>query len=165
MRDLLIHYDEDRGVVVFHSVPTAETSKIRSESFGGVQLPVDVCRSAPPDEAERDLGRVVFSMIDLGAQKKIGVRDYEAEADAAHVTYVQDLELRAKEGDPEAQHGLFLELHRTAIKHYSLSDLLAAEALLLSAVRQGYSEAQRSLEHWPILKAAAERRIRHGKPD
>jgi hypothetical protein len=163
-RDLLIHYDEDRGVVVFHSVPTAGTAKIRSESFDGVQPPVDYYQSLPPDEAEMMLGGLVFSLIDLNSHKKIGIRDYAAEAETAHALYVQELEVRAKGGDPEAQHDLFVALHSAAMKHYSLPDLLRAEALLLASVGQGYGEAQRSLEDWPLLKAAAERRIHRGKP-
>jgi hypothetical protein len=163
-RDLLIHYDEDRRVVVFHSVPVADTSKIRADSFDGVQPPIDYFQSLPPDEAEKKLGSLVFSLIDLNSGKRIGIRDYSAEAEVAHSLYVQDLEEQAKGGDCEAQYGLFMALHSSAMKNYSLPELFRAEALLLASAEQGYGEAQRSLEDWPLMKAAAERRINRAQP-
>lgn len=163
-RDLLIHYDEDRQVLVFHSVPVADTVKIRAESFDGVQPPVDYFKSKTADEAEKTLGGLVFSLIDLNSGTKIGVRDYAAESQAAHAVYLQELEEQAQGGNREAQYHLFIELHSSALKNYSLEDLLRAEALLLASVAQGYEEAQTSLENWPMLKAAAERRISRGKP-
>ena len=163
-RDLLIHYDEDRKVVVFHSVPAADTVKIRANSFDGVQPPIDYYQSLPPDEAEMKLGALVFSLIDLNSERKIGIRDYSAEADVAHSLYVKDLEAQAKGGDCEAQYGLFMALHSSAMKNYSLPDLLRAEAFLLASAAQGYGEAQRSLEDWPLMKSAAERRINRAKP-
>jgi len=163
-RDLLIHYDEDRQVLIFHSVKTADTSEIRANSFDGVQPPVDHYKSMAPDEAERALGSLAFSLIDLNSERKIGIRDYATEAKAAHEAYVRELEEQVKSGDPEVQYYLFIELHSSALKNYSVEDLVRAETLLLAANAQGYEAARGSLEDWPMLKAAAERRISRGKP-
>jgi hypothetical protein len=163
-RDLLLHYDEDRRVIVFYSVPTAATSDLRAAAFDGVQPDLDYFKSLPPEEAERTLGGLAFSLIDLNCGKKIGIRDYAAEASAAHIGYVQDLERQVRDGDSEAQYHLFIELHSSAMKHYSSNHLTRAEALLLAAVAQGNEEAQRTLADWPLMKAAAERRIKRGKP-
>ena len=163
-RDLVIHYDEERKVIVFHSVPTEATADVRSASFDGVQPEVGYFQLLPPDEAEMKLGRLVFSLVDLNSEKKIGIRDYESESEAEYLVYVRDLESQASAGDREAQHHLFLALHSSAMKNYSFEELARAENLLLASVAQGYEEAQRSLESWPMLKAAAERRINRGKP-
>lgn len=163
-RDLLIHYDEDKKVVVFHSVPVADTSRIRADSFDGVQPPIDYYQSLTPDEAEMKLGGLVFSLIDLNSEKKIGIRDYATESKKAHAIYIQELEEQAKGGNSEAQYHLFLELHSSAMKNCSLEDLLRAESLLLASAAKDYDEAVSCLESWPLLKGAAERRINRGKP-
>src|SRR5690349_7133521 len=101
-RDLLIHYDEERGEIIFHSVPSGETKELRSKSFDGVRPEVSHFKELSPDEAEQALGRLVFHLVDLNSKTKIGIRDYEAEADAAHSEYVADLEEKVKVGDIEA---------------------------------------------------------------
>jgi hypothetical protein len=163
-RDLLLHYDEERRVIVFYSVPTAETSDLRAAAFDGVQPDLDYFKSLSPDEAERTLGGMAFSFIDLHCGKKIGIRDYAAEAAVAHIAYVKELEQEAHDGQSDAQYHLFIELHSSALRNYSAEDLERAEALLLAAVAQGNAEAERTLEDWPLMKAAAERRIKRGKP-
>jgi hypothetical protein len=163
-RDLLIHYDEERGELVFHSVPVESTGDLRANSFDGVRPEVAFYRELPPDEAEQALGRLVFSLIDLNSQNKIGVRDYKAEADAGHVEYVKELEEQAKGNDSGAQYHLALEMHRSAMNNYSLHDLARAKSLLMAAVNLGHENAKETLESWPLLKAAAERRIARGKP-
>lgn len=163
-RDLLIHYDEDRGELIFHSVPTEKTGDLRANSFDGVRPEVAFYQELPPDEAEQVLGRLVFSLIDLNSTKKIGVRDYKAEADAAHVEYVAELEKQARTSDPDAQYHLALEMHRSAMNNYSLDDLSRAESLLMAAVAQGHEDAKKTVQSWPSLKDAAERRIARGRP-
>ena len=105
------------------------------------------------------LGRLVFSLIDLNIVEKIGIRDYEAEANIAHAAHVEECEKQAAEGDADAQHQLFMELHSRAMKSGSLEDLTRAETLLRASATQGHSGAIASLDSWPVLKAAAERRI------
>ena len=161
--DLLIHYDEARGELIFHSIATEKTGELRANSFDGVRPEISFYQELPPDEAEQALGRLVFSLIDLNSTKKIGVRDYKAEADAAHVDYVAELEEQAKTGDPDAQYHLALEMHRSAMNNYSIDDLSRAESLLMAAVALGHKEAEKTVQSWPLLKDAAERRIARGK--
>jgi hypothetical protein len=159
-RDLLIHYDEERGEIIFHSVPSNETKELRAKSFDGVRPKVSYFKELPPDEAEQALGGLVFSLVDLNSNTKIGIRDYKSEADAAHSEYVADLEQKVEAGDIDAMFHLSQEMHSSAISNYSLADLRRAEELLTYAAREGYEEAKDWLEStWPILKAAAERRI------
>lgn len=162
-RDLIIHYDEERREIIFHSVPSHETIDLRSKSFDGVRPEVSYFKELPPDEAEQALGRIVFSLIDLNSDRKIEIRDYKSEADVAHLEYVADLEERVKTGDIDAMFYLSQEMHRSAMTSYSQADLRRAEQLLTQAVREGHKEAQDWLESpWPVLKDAAERRIARG---
>jgi hypothetical protein len=82
--DLLIHYDEDSDVLIFHSVPTNTTSELRASSFNGVQSKTSYFQSMQPDEAEKKIGNIVFLLTDHNSHKKIGIRDYLAEAEIAH---------------------------------------------------------------------------------
>lgn len=161
-QDLLVHYDEESQKLVLYSVRTAETSALRKKGFDGVAPEVEYFQSMPAEEAEMKLGRLVFSLLDLGASRKIGIRDYETEADAAQARFVEELEEQVKTNDPDAQYQLFMHLHSLAMTHYSLADLSRAESLLLAAVAQGHEGALSSLENWPVLKAMAEKRIKRG---
>jgi hypothetical protein len=162
-RDLIIHYDEERGEIIFHSVPSPETIELRSKSFDGVRPEVSYFKGLSPDEAEQALGRIVFSIVDLNSDRKIGIRDYKAEADTAHLQYIAKLEEQVKTGDMDAIFDLSQEMHRSAMTNYSLADLCRAEQLLTHAAREGHKEARDWLEStWPLLKAAAERRIARG---
>lgn len=161
--DLIIHYDEERGEIIFHSVPSRETIDLRSKSFDGVRPEVSYFKGLPPDEAEQALGRIVFSLVDLNSDRKIEIRDYKSEAEAAHLEYVAELEEQVKTGDIDAMFHLSQEMHRSAMTRYSQADLRRAEQLLTHAAREGHKEAQDWLEStWPVLKAAAERRIARG---
>lgn len=157
--DLLIHYDEDRNVLIFHSVPTTATSELRASSFDGVQSETSYFQSMQPDEAEKKIGNIVFSLTDYNAHKKIGIRDYSAEAEITNKLYIQELEQEAKDGDNDAKYHLFLALHSSAHRNRSLKELSRAEVLILEAAAQGNENAIRSLEDWPLLKSAALRRI------
>lgn len=161
-RDLLVHYDEELQKLVLYSVAATETTGIRAKEFGGVCPEVEYFKSMPPEEAEMKLGGLVFSLIDLGSVKKIGIRPYEAEAEEAHARFVEELEAQAQTNDPEAQYQLFIHLHSLAMKNYSMAELGRAESLLQAAAAQGHEGAQSSLESWPMLKAVAERRINRG---
>jgi hypothetical protein len=162
-RDLVIHYDEERGELIFHSVLSRETIGLRSNSFDGVRPEVSYFKGLPPDEAEQALGRIIFSLVDLNSERKIGIRDYKSEADADHLRYVSELEDQAKTGDIDAVFYLSQELLHSAMDTYSLADLSRAEELLTHAAREGQAEAKGWLEStWPALKAAAQRRIARG---
>lgn len=158
-RDLVIHYDEQLGKVIFYSADVESTAAIRAKEFGGVCPAVAVLREGSAEEAEMKLGRLVFSFIDLYSVEKIGIRDYEAEAAELHAADIAECEKQAQFGDSDAQHQLFMDLHSRAIKNGSLADLTRAETLLRASASQGHPGAILSLESWPVLKAAAERRI------
>jgi hypothetical protein len=162
-RDVLIHYDEESGEIIFHSVLSSETRELRAKSFGGVRPEVSYFKALSPDEAEQALGRLVFHLVDLNSNAKIGIRDYESEADADHSDYVAALEEEVKAGDIEASFHLGVEMHRSAMSNCSPADLRRAEELLNHAAREGHEKAKQWLEStWPILKAAAERSIARG---
>jgi hypothetical protein len=162
-RDLLLHYDEEQGEIIFHSVPSNQTVDLRSKSFDGVRPEVSYFKELSPDEAEQALGRLVFSLVDLNSEKKIGIRDYGAEADAADSVYVAELEEQAKAGDIDAIFHLSQEMHRSAMSNCALAELDRAEQLLTHAAREGHQEAKAWLETtWPMPKAAAQRRIARG---
>lgn len=161
-RDLLIHYDEETQEIILYGVSAAETSSIRAKAFGGVRPEVEYFRSMPPEEAEMKLGGLVFSLLDLGSFKKIEIRPYQAEAKKAHAKFVEELEEQVKSNNPDAQYQLFMLLHSRALDNYSLTDLERSESLLRAAAAQGHQDARSSLETWPMLKSAAERRIKRG---
>jgi hypothetical protein len=161
-RDLLVHYDEESQEIILYSVKTSETSAMRAKEFGGVRPEVEHFKSMPPEEAEMQLGGLIFSLLDLCSLKKIEIRPYEAEANETHAKFVEALEEQVKANDPDAQNQLSMHLHSRAMKHYSMPDLERAESLLHAAVAQGHEEAKSRLESWPLLKSAAERRIKRG---
>lgn len=161
-RDLVIHYDEAEQKIIFYSTAVANTEKIRATEFDGVCPDVSFFKAKSPSEAEQALGGMVFSLLDLHALKKVGIRDYEAEAELAHQQYRQELEGEVLAGDIDAYYHLFIELHSSAMKNRSMDDLERAENLLTTAVGQGHGEATKMLEQWPDLKAAALRLIQRG---
>lgn len=159
-RDIVIHYDEDQGKVIFYSAVVELTAAIRADAFDGVSPTVDEMRKGTPEEAEQRLGRLVFSLLDLGAIKRIGVRDYEAEANEMHAEWVEELETKAI-SDSEAQFFLSMELHRKAMTEGSAELLARADLLLRQAADAGYADAKAKLaETWPDLHEIAVRRIR-----
>ena len=162
-RDLVIHYDEESQKVIFYSTDISNTEIIRAKEFDGVSPEVEFFKSETPEMAEQKLGSMVFALLDLYSQKKIGIRDYAAEADEALMLRVEELEEEVKHNDPELQYELFHLLHSLSMKNYSLSDLARAEDFLLASAAQGYAEAKESFENWPELKAVAERIINRGK--
>lgn len=105
---------------------------------------------------------MAFSLIDLGSLKRIGIRDYAANAEEANAQYVRELEQGVEMTDPDAQYHLFIQMLAVAMKTLSLDALARAEELLQAAAAQGHERAQASLETWPLLKSAAEQRIARG---
>lgn len=162
--DLLIHYDEESKKLIFYTAPSTNTASIREKGFDGVCPEVEYFKSMPPDEAEKKLGGLVFSLLDFGSINKIGIRDYEVEIDVTRANFVEELEKQAKTGNAEAQYNLFRHLHAEAMNKYSSTLLDRAESMLMAAVAQDYEEAKASLRGWPELKSATQRRINRGPP-
>lgn len=71
--DVLIHYDEEAGELVFYTVPAASTAGIRAKAFGGVRPPVDELRALQPTEAMRRVGGMVLAFLDLSSSEKLGI--------------------------------------------------------------------------------------------
>jgi len=161
-RDLLLHYDEENQKFVFYMVDVDKTSSIRSSAFDGVCPEVEFFKSKAPDEAERTMGAMVFAALDHGSMCRVNIRDYKEEAEVQMQQWVSELEVAAEEGDPEAQFNLYMEYHSRTMKSLLMSDLQRAEVLLLASVDSGYAPAVNALKDWPVLKAAAERRIQRG---
>lgn len=158
-RDLVVHYDELLGKIIFYSTDVENTAAIRAKEFDGMAPEVAFFREQPADDAEKSLGRLVFSLIDLNSQTKICIRDYEAEANAAHAEMVTEWQEQAESGDSEAQFHFSGELYIQAMKIGSLSDLMRADVLLHASAAQGHAAAISKLGIWPDLKSIAERRI------
>ena len=160
--DLLIHYDEDQQKFIFYSVNSSDTASLRRDAFDGVCPEVEFFKSLPPEEAERTLGGMAFSLLDLGAVKKVSIRDYPAESAVAHADYVLELEQRVKANDADAKFHLFIVLHSQAMRMHSLETLLRAESLLNAAASQGHLEATKSLADWPMLFMTIQRHFDRG---
>ncbi len=164
-KDLLIHFDEDAHKFVFYSVDAKDTSTLRAGAFGGVCPEVSFFKEKAPDEAEQTMGGMVFSFLDHGSINRVNIRDYKAESEAAMQQWDEELEAAAKNNDSEAQYCLFMRYHSKSLKSRKLSDLERAEELLFASANAGYSSAQKALEDWPLMKAAAERSIQRGSSD
>jgi hypothetical protein len=158
-RDLLIHYDEANGKLIFYSIGTCDTESIRANTFDGVCPDVAFFKGKTADEAERTLGAMVFANLDHSSIDRIRIRDYEMESALVRQVYVAELEVAAQEGDPEAQYHLSIEYHSRALRYGILSDLQRAESLLLASADAGWAGAIELLGNWPLLKEVAEARI------
>ncbi len=71
--DLLIHYDESSGEIVFFTVASSKTGGLRDASFGGVRPTVEEMRAIPAKEALQRLGATVVGLLDLSSNSKIGI--------------------------------------------------------------------------------------------
>lgn len=161
-RDLLIHYDEEHQKFIFYMLEATDTAELRAKAFDGVCPEVSFFKERDPDDAEKAMGSMVFAALDHGSITRVNIRDYKAEAAEAMKEHLAELEVAAKNNDPEAQYSLFMEYHARTIRHGNRSDLQRAEELLLASANAGYAEAKKALDDWPLLKAAAERRIARG---
>ena len=161
-RDLLIHYDEDRNEFIFYTVSVDDTKEIRSKEFDGARMDIPSFLEMTADEAEKTLGSAVFSVIETYSVRKTGIRPYEELARERHKQAIAEWEAAAKEGNSEAQYMLFIEYHSRALFQGDASALEQAEAMLMSSVAQGYPDAIRAKESWPMIRAAAERKLKRG---
>ena len=71
--DILVHYDEEAGELVFYTVPTTSTGGLLSKSFGGVRPPVSDLQALEPTEALRRVGGTVLALLDLSSKEKLGI--------------------------------------------------------------------------------------------
>lgn len=71
--DLLVHYDESSGEMVFFTVPSSKTGDLRARSFGGVRPAVDELQALPAKEALQRIGATVVGLLDLSSSAKIGI--------------------------------------------------------------------------------------------
>jgi hypothetical protein len=71
--DVLVHYDESSGELVFFTVPTGMTASLRENAFGGIRPNVTELKALDSAEAMRRVGGTVLSLIDLSSQSKLGI--------------------------------------------------------------------------------------------
>jgi hypothetical protein len=71
--DVLVHYDEESGELVFFTVPASSSASIRESAFGGVRPSVAELRSLDPAEAMRRVGGTVLAFLDLSSKTKLGI--------------------------------------------------------------------------------------------
>lgn len=71
--DVLVHYDEDEGELVFYAVPSISTVGLRAKSFDGVRPPVSDLQALEPNEAMRRVGGTVLAILDLSSTVKLGI--------------------------------------------------------------------------------------------
>lgn len=161
-RDLLIHYDEENQKFIFYMLDASETVALRAKAFDGVCPDVAFFKEKTPDEAEQTMGSMAFAALDHGSVNRVNIRDYKAESEKAMRKYVTELEAAAQNNEPEAQYNLFMEYHSRAMRNGNLADLQRAQELLFASAKAGYFEAKKALDDWPLLKDAAERRIKRG---
>lgn len=77
--DVLVHYDEESGEIVFYTVPTSSTGELRAKAFGGVRPTVQELQAFEPTDALRRIGGTVVALLDLSSQTKLGLaRDFMA---------------------------------------------------------------------------------------
>lgn len=164
-RDLLIHYDEEKQKFIFYMLDVDQTSALRAKAFDGACPDVAFFKEKSPDEAERILGRSVFAALDLGSITKVGIRDYRSESETAMQTSLVENKIAAEKGDPEAQFLLYMHYHSQTLRFGLQDDLERAEIMLLASANAGYPNAVSAFENWPLVKEAAESRIRREKKD
>ncbi|GLT23454.1 hypothetical protein GCM10007933_29200 [Zoogloea oryzae] len=71
--DILVHYDEEAGELVFYTVPTSATGGLRDKSFGGIRPSVSKLQVLEPTEALYRVGGAVLALLDLSSIKKLGL--------------------------------------------------------------------------------------------
>lgn len=71
--DILVHYDEEAGELVFYTVPTNSTGNLRANSFGGIRPSVSELQALEPTEALYRVGGTVLALLDLSSTQKLGL--------------------------------------------------------------------------------------------
>ena len=154
-RDLVIHYDEERNVVICYSTDISNTQKIREKEFG-LEVSVSVYKNVGSDEAEKMLGAGVFSLLDLHSNSPIGIRDYRELSDNFDEESQEQLENAAQSGNAEAQYCLAIECFTEGVRKRNIEQIEKAEVWLKKAAESGFPDAVAYLnEHWERNKASA----------
>lgn len=158
-RDLVIHYDEIRNVIVCYSTDLFNTEKIREKEFG-LEVSVSEYKNVTSDEAEKMMGAGVFSLLDLYSISPIGVRNYEELGNDLCRESQQELEKDALLGDVEAQYCFAIDCFSEGVRNRNVDQIEQAEVWLKKAAASGFSDAVSYLnDHWERDKASALRRI------
>lgn len=71
--DVLVHYDEHRGELVFFTVSAEATATLRRSGFGGIRPTVEELQALPPSDAMRRVGGTVLGLLDLSSSVQLGI--------------------------------------------------------------------------------------------
>lgn len=154
-RDLVIHYDEERNVVICYSTDISKTQGVRETEFG-LEVPVSVYKDIASDEAEKMMGAGVFSLLDLHSISPIGIRNYRELSNSFSAESQEQLEKAARSGDVEAQYCLAMECFTEGVRNRNISQIEQAEVWLKMAAANGFADAVVYLnDHWERDKASA----------
>jgi len=155
-RDIIIHYDETAGKIVCSTVEHQLTAPLLDSALP-LETSIGFFKAKAPDEAERLLGAVMFALLDLSANPKIGIRDYSAQAVDWATSYDDELSQRAASGDGAAQYEQAMALITEGMQAKSKKKMNEAGDLLQRAADSGYPEAVEYLANlWPPLKSRSE---------
>ena len=158
-RDLVIHYDEERNLVICYSTSISKTKKIRETEFG-LEVPVSAYKNVTSDEAEKMMGIGVFSLLDLHSVSPIGIRNYRELSNDFSEENKEQLERAAQSGDVEAQYCFAIECFTAGVRNRNIDQIEQAEVWLKAAAANGYADAVAYLnDHWERNKASALRGI------
>ena len=154
-RDLVIHYDEEKDVIICYSTDISNTQKIREKEFG-LEVAVSVYKNAGNDEAEKMMGAGVFSLLDLHSNSPVGIRDYRELSKSFAAESQEQLESAAHSGNLEAQYSLAVECFTEGVRNRNIDQITQAEVWLKKAADGGFSDAVAYLnDHWERDKASA----------
>lgn len=164
-RDLVIHYDEDRNVVICYSTDISKTQKIREAEFG-LEVPVSVYKNVTSDEAEKMMGAGVFSLLDLHSISPIEIRNYRELSNKFSEESQEQLERAAQSGDVEAQYFFAIDCFTEGVRNRNIDQIEQAEVWLKKAAAGGFTDAVSYLnDHWERDKASALRGIQGAGSD
>ena len=68
--DVLAHYDEESGEIIFLTVPATATAELRAKAFGGVRPTVSELEMLEPTEAFRRVGGTLLALLDLSSTRQ-----------------------------------------------------------------------------------------------
>lgn len=160
-RDLIVHYDEERDILVTFSTDAKNTEAIRQDEFP-LEVPLEILREVTPEEAEMKVGAGILSLLDLHSKKRLGIRDYRAEARRGQSEALRQLSAEVAAGSAEARYQLALERIASGMRDRIWTHIEEAENLLREAAQMGHGDAIAYLQkHWQRDKALAERTIRN----
>ncbi len=153
--DILIHFDEKSQEFVFYAIRSSELEAIRSGSFDGGRVDIESFKSKNPEEAEKDLGSIIFSLIDGFSDSPVNIRDYRSLNAKDKLDYISELEKEVETGSAEAMYFLSIEYFGLARNERSMEYLERSEELLTLSSNLGYEDAcLRLTEHWDLIKNA-----------